>query len=459
MAKSKDEILTRMPPQATDAEFAVLGAMLMSSEAASSAIELLDDTCFYKDVHKKIFLAAFALYERLEPIDILTVSNELEKRNQLEAIGGNYYLAELVERTPSAANIEYHCKIVLDKALLRKLIMVSNEIQQDCFEANQDSFEIIDSAEQKIFSLSESHARQDYSHIAPVIHRTLEKIEQYGKMQGKVTGVATGFHKLDDMLSGLQNSDLVVLAARPSMGKTALALNMARNAAAAGVPVGIFSLEMADYQLVMRMLCSEARIDSHRVRLGRLTEKEWESLGRHVGSLAEFPIYIDDTPGISILELRSKARRLKAEHNIGLIVVDYLQLLRLSTRVESRQIEIAMISQALKNLAKELDIPVLSLSQLSRAVESRGDGKPVLSDLRESGAIEQDADVVMFINRPAAYGREVEPELQNKAEVIVSKQRNGPTGEVDLVFINEYVQFVNKDDYHDELPELSDDPF
>jgi len=459
MAKSREEILTRMPPQATDAEFAVLGAMLMSSEAASSAIELLDDTCFYKDVHKKIFLAAFALYERLEPIDILTVSNELEKRNQLEAIGGNYYLAELVERTPSAANIEYHCKIVLDKALLRKLITVSNEIQQDCFEANQDSFDIIDSAEQKIFSLSESNARKDYSHIAPVIHRTLEKIEQYGKMQGKVTGVATGFHKLDDMLSGLQNSDLIVLAARPSMGKTALALNMARNAAADGVPVGIFSLEMADYQLVMRMLCSEARIDSHRVRLGRLTEKEWESLGRHVGSLAEYPIYIDDTPGISILELRSKARRLKAEHNIGLIVVDYLQLLRLSTRVESRQIEIAMISQSLKNLAKELDVPVLSLSQLSRAVESRGDGKPVLSDLRESGAIEQDADVVMFINRPAAYGREVEPELQNKAEVIVSKQRNGPTGEVDLVFINEYVQFANKEEYHDEVPVLSDDPF
>jgi len=459
MAKSKEEILTRMPPQATDAEFAVLGAMLMSSEAASSAIELLDDTCFYKDTHKKIFLAAFALYERLEPIDVLTVSNELEKRNQLEAIGGNYYLAELVERTPSAANIEYHCKIVLDKALLRKLITVSNEIQQDCFEANQDSFDIIDSAEQKIFSLSESHARKDYSHIAPVIHRTLEKIEQYGKMQGKVTGVATGFHKLDDMLSGLQNSDLIVLAARPSMGKTALALNMARNAAADGVPVGIFSLEMADYQLVMRMLCSEARIDSHRVRLGRLTEKEWESLGRHVGSLAEYPIYIDDTPGISILELRSKARRLKAEHNIGLIVVDYLQLLRLSTRVESRQIEIAMISQSLKNLAKELDIPVLSLSQLSRAVESRGDGKPVLSDLRESGAIEQDADVVMFINRPAAYGREVEPELQNKAEIIVSKQRNGPTGEVDLVFINEYVQFANREEYHDEVPVLSDDPF
>ena len=459
MARNKEEILTRMPPQAVDAEVAVLGAMLTSSEAASSAIELLDDTCFYKDAHKKIFMAAFALYEKLEPIDVLTVSNELQKRNQLEAVGGNYYLAELVERTPSAANIEYHCKIVLDKALLRKLITVSNEIQQDCFEAGQDAVDIIDTAEQKIFSLSESHARQDYSHISPIIHRTLEKIEQYGKMQGKVTGVATGFHKLDEMLSGLQNSDLIILAARPSMGKTALALNMARNAAAAGVPVGIFSLEMADYQLVMRMLCSEAKIDSHRVRQGRLVDKEWERLGRYVGQLAEYPIYIDDTPGISILELRSKARRLKAEHNIGLIVVDYLQLLRSSKRAESRQIEIAMISQALKNLAKELDVPVLSLSQLSRAIESRGDGKPVLSDLRESGAIEQDADVVMFINRPAAYGREVEPELQNKAEVIVAKQRNGPTGEVDLIFISEYVQFANREEYHEEVPVLSDDPF
>ena len=459
MAKNTEEIFSRMPPQAVEAEFAVLGGLLMSSEAASTVIELLDDTCFYKDAHKKIFLSAFALYERLEPIDVLTVSNELQKRNQLEAIGGNYYLAELVERTPSAANIEYHCKIVLDKALLRKLINVSNEIQQECFDARQDSGDIIDTAEQKIFAISESHARQDYSHISPIIQKTLEKIEHYGKMQGKVTGVETGFHKLDDMLSGLQNSDLIILAARPSMGKTALALNMARNAAASGVPVGIFSLEMADYQLVMRMLCSEARIDSHRVRLGRLTDKEWGSLGSHVGQLAEFPLYIDDTPGISILELRSKARRLKAEHNIGLIVVDYLQLLRSSTRAESRQIEIAMISQSLKNLAKELDVPVLALSQLSRPVESRGDGKPMLSDLRESGAIEQDADVVMFINRPAAYGREVEPELQNRADVIVAKQRNGPTGEFDLVFISEFVQFANKEEYHEEVPMLSDDPF
>ncbi|MBN1560970.1 replicative DNA helicase [candidate division KSB1 bacterium] len=456
----KEDILTRMPPQAIEAEIAVIASMLQSSEATSVAVEILDETCFYKDAHKKIFMSAFALYERLEPVDVLTVTNELQKRGLLEAIGGGYYLAELVARVPSAANIEYHCKIVLDKALLRKLIHLSNEIQQECFEAGQDAIDIIDTAEQKIFSLSESHARHDYTHISPILHRTIEKIEQYSKIQGKVTGVATGFHKLDEILSGLQNSDLVILAARPSMGKTALALNIARNAAATGVPVAIFSLEMADYQLVMRMLCTEARIDMQRVRLGRLTEKEWERLGQHVGQLAAYDLYIDDTPGISVLELRSKARRLKAEHNIGLIIVDYLQLMRSSTRAESRQIEIAMISQSLKNLAKELDIPVLSLSQLSRAVESRGgDGRPVLSDLRESGAIEQDADVVMFINRPGAHGRDVDPETMHKAQIIIAKQRNGPIGEIDLVFVSEYVQFANTEEFHEEVAVLSEDPF
>jgi replicative DNA helicase len=457
MARRED--ITRIPPQAMEAETAVMASMLLSAEAVNTTIELLDDSCFYKDAHKKIFMAALALNEKSEPVDILTIANELEKRGQLEAVGGHFYLTELVERMPSAANIEHHCKIVLDRALLRKLITVSSEIQQECYEPDQDAFDIIDSAERKIFSLSESNARKDYSHIKPILHKTLEKIEQYNKLEGKVTGVATGFHKLDNILSGLQNSDLIVLAARPSMGKTALALNIGRNAAASGVPIAIFSLEMADYQLVMRMLCSELKIDSHRVRLGKLSDSEWGSLGKNVGQLAEYPIYIDDTPGISVLELRSKARRLKAERNIGLIIVDYLQLMRLSTRVESRQIEIAMISQSLKNLAKELDIPVLALSQLSRAVESRGDGRPVLSDLRESGAIEQDADVVMFINRPAAYGRETEPEQQNKAEVIVAKQRNGPTGEVELVFISKFVQFANKEEYHEEVPTFSEDPF
>ena len=342
---------------------------------------------------------------------------------------------------------------------MRKLITIAGEIQQECFEHGQDAVDIIDAAERKIFSLSESNARKDYEPINTILHKTIEKIQQYSKMDGHVTGVPTGFHKLDYLLSGLQNSDLIILAARPSMGKTALALNIARNAAVSGVPVAVFSLEMADYQLVMRMLCSEAKIDSHRVRLGKLSDDEWRTLVQSADRLSRYPIYIDDTPGISVLELRSKARRLKAEHNVGLIVVDYLQLMRLSTRVENRQIEIAMISQSLKNLAKELDVPVLSLSQLSRAVESRGDGRPVLSDLRESGAIEQDADVVLFINRPGAKGDGTVDEQQSKSEIIIAKQRNGPTGDVELMFINKFVQFANLEEYYEDVPVLSEDPF
>ncbi|MDZ7345928.1 MAG: replicative DNA helicase, partial [candidate division KSB1 bacterium] len=331
-------------------------------------------------------------------------------------------------------------------------------IQQECYQHGQDAIDIIDAAERKIFALSENKARKDYTHIKPVVMKAMDKIDENSRKQGHVTGIPTGFHKLDHILSGLQNSDLIILAARPSMGKTALALNIARNAAVNGHPVAIFSLEMADYQLAMRMLCSEARLDSHRVRLGKLTESEWQLLAQSASKLFSMPIFIDDTPGITVLELRSKARRLKAEHNIGLIVIDYLQLMRLATRVENRQIEIAMISQSLKNLAKELDIPVLALSQLSRAVEARSDGRPVLSDLRESGAIEQDADVVIFIHRPAqAKGDEIDG--QTRAEVIVAKQRNGPTGDIELVFLSKYVQFANLEDYREEIPVLREDLF
>ncbi len=457
MAKVEETL--RIPPQALEAESAVIASMLLSSEAVSTAVELLDESCFYKEAHKKIFMAALALYERNEPIDVITIANELEKRGQLEAVGGHYFLTELVERVPSTANIEHHCKIVLDRALLRKLITVAGEIQQECYQHGQDAVDIIDSAERKIFSLSESNARKDYIHIKPAIFQTIERIEKYSKFDGHVTGVPTGFHKLDQLLSGLQNSDLIILAARPSMGKTALALNIARNAAVNGFPVAVFSLEMADYQLVMRMLCSEARIDSQRVRLGKLSQAEWNALLESAGRMSTYPIFIDDTPGISVLELRSKARRLKAEHNIGLIVVDYLQLMRLSTRAENRQIEIAMISQSLKNLAKELDIPVLALSQLSRAVEARTDGRPMLSDLRESGAIEQDADVVLFIYRPSVAKGESDSDGQSKAEIIVAKQRNGPTGELDLVFISKFVQFANIEEYREEIPVIREDPF
>jgi len=449
-----------MPPQAIDAEIAVIGGMMIDSQATATVMEKLDESSFYKDAHRKIFSSGFSLYERSEPVDILTVSNELEKRNHLEAVGGHYYLTELVERIPSAANIEYYCKIVQDKALLRKLITVSNEVQENCYSAGDEAVNIIDDAEQKIFLLSENKSRKNFSHIGPVMHDTMEKIESFHDKESGITGVPTGFSELDNLLSGMQNSELLILAARPSMGKTALALNVARHAASKGNVVGLFSLEMASYQLVMRMLCSEARVNSHKVRIGQLPENQWQTLSRVAGKLAEEPIYIDDTPGLNIMELRSKARRLKVEQNISLLIVDYLQLLRGVGRVESRQIEIAMISQALKNLAKELDIPVLALSQLSRAVESRGgERRPLLSDLRESGAIEQDADVVLFIYRPAAYGA-VEPELENIAEIIIAKQRNGPTGTVELVFLNDYVRFADKDVQHAlEVPTIPSEPF
>jgi len=456
----KDDSTTRMPPQAIEAEMAVIGGMMLDTQATGTVMEKLDETSFYKDAHRKIFVAGLSLYEKSEPVDILTISNELEKRNQLEAVGGHYYLTELVERIPSAANVEYYCKIVQDKALLRKLISVANEVQEDSYTAGDEAVNIVDSAEQKIFSISENRNKKNFSHIGPVMHDTWEKIENFHNMEGGITGIPTGFSQLDDKLSGMQNSDLIILAARPSMGKTALALNIGRYAASKGNVVGMFSLEMASYQLVLRMLCSEAKVNSHLVRNGQLPEDQWQNLSSVAGKLAEEPIYIDDTPGLNIMELRSKARRLKVEHDINLLIVDYLQLLRGVGRVESRQIEIAMISQALKNLAKELDIPVLALSQLSRAVESRGgERRPLLSDLRESGAIEQDADVVMFIYRPAAYGI-VEPELERHAEVIIAKQRNGPTATVELLYLNEYVRFVDKDIQHTmEVPTIPSEPF
>jgi len=446
---TKENTTARMPPQSIDAEMAVLGSIMIDHEAVGRAIELLDESCFYKDAHRKIFSSALVLYDRNEPVDVLTVSNELEKRRELDAIGGQYYLTELVDRIPSAANVEYYAKIVLDKALLRKLITISNEVTNECYEATEDSFNLIDRAEQKIFSLSEKRLRRDFLPISPILHQTMEIVESFHGKKGGITGVPTGFTKLDEMTSGLQSSELIIIAGRPSMGKTAFALNIARNSAVnANIPVGIFSLEMASYQLAMRMLCSEARVDSHKVRIGRLPEDEWTKLSMAVGILAQAPIFVDDTPAMNILEIRAKARRLKAEHNAGMLVVDYLQLIQGPSRAESRQQEISAISQSLKALAKELDIPIVALSQLSRAVESRGgERRPILSDLRESGALEQDADVVIFIYRPEMYGP---VERHGVAEIIIGKQRNGPVGHFELAFINEYVQFANLSDVGEE---------
>lgn len=429
----------RIPPQSIEAEMAVLGSMLIDKEAVGKVVEILDEFCFYKEAHRKIYAAAVHLYEKNEPVDIVTLSEELKRRKELEGVGGSYYLTELVESVPSAANVEYHAKIVLEKALLRKLISTATEIITESYEAQEDVDELIDKAEHKIFSLSEKRLRKGFVPINPIMHDTFEVLESYHQRRGGVTGIPTGFYRLDELTSGLQKSDLIIVAGRPSMGKTAFCLNVARNVAInAKIPVGIFSLEMASYQLAMRMLCSEARVDAHKLRTGKLPKDDWQKLSLSVGHLAEAPIYIDDTPAPGILEIRAKARRLKVERNVGLIIIDYLQLIQGPKNAETRQQEISLISRSLKALAKELDIPVMALSQLSRAVETRGgDRRPVLSDLRESGALEQDADLVLFIYRPEVYGHE------GPAEIIIGKQRNGPTGIVKLSFISEYARFEN----------------
>jgi len=443
----------RVPPQAVEVEAAVLGAMLLDQEGISAVLEIIDDTAFYRDAHRKIYNAIVALYERNEPTDLLTLTTELNKRQQLADVGGAFYLAGLVDNVSTAANIEYHAKIVFEKSMSRKLINASTQIAQRAYEATENAEDLLDEAEQMIFALSERKLSRGFTHLNPILHDTFENIERLHAHSSSVTGVATGFTKLDEMTAGFQPGDLIIIAARPSMGKTALCLNIARNASIDGkIGVGIFSLEMASHQLAQRMLCSEARVDSHLMRTGRLPGDAWSNLSIAVGSLAQAPIFIDETPAISVTEVRSRARRLISEHdNLGLLIIDYLQLMRGPREAESRQQEISAISRNLKALAKELNIPIVALSQLSRAVESRGDGqkRPQLSDLRESGAIEQDADVVLFIYRPSRYGQ-VEEHEKNRAEIIIGKQRNGPTGTVELVFLDHYAAFENLETYHED---------
>ena len=442
----------RVPPQAVEVEAAVLGAMLLDQEGISAVLEIIDDTAFYRDAHRKIYNAIVALYERNEPTDLLTLTTELNKRQQLADVGGAFYLAGLVDNVSTAANIEYHAKIVFEKSMSRKLINASTQIAQRAYEATENAEDLLDEAEQMIFALSERKLSRGFTHLNPILHDTFENIERLHAHSSSVTGVATGFTKLDEMTAGFQPGDLIIIAARPSMGKTALCLNIARNASIDGkIGVGIFSLEMASHQLAQRMLCSEARVDSHLMRTGRLPGDAWSNLSIAVGSLAQAPIFIDETPAISVTEVRSRARRLISEHdNLGLLIIDYLQLMRGPREAENRQQEISAISRNLKALAKELNIPIVALSQLSRAVESRGDGqkRPQLSDLRESGAIEQDADVVLFIYRPSRYGQ-VEEHEKNRAEIIIGKQRNGPTGTVELVFLDHYAAFENLETYQE----------
>ena len=446
----------RVPPHSDEAENSVLGAILLSPDSFNKVSSILRPDAFYKDAHKKIYRAIEELDNDHSPIDQITVSEKLKTLNLLEDVGGAYYITGLVESVPSAANIEYWAEIVKEKSIYRKLIIATNDIQKESYDADMSAYDILDKAEAKIFDISQNKKSDSFSSFETILNKTFQHLESIGDSKFHTTGVPTGLIELDELLSGFQNGDLIILAGRPSMGKTAIALSMVRNAAVEyNVPVAFFSLEMPDYQLALRLLCAEAKVNSHQVRTGTLPKNEYRKLTEQIGRLASAPLYIDDSPDVTMLDIRSKSRRLKVEHDIQLIVVDYLQLLG-GPKGESRQQEITQISRSLKMLAKELDVPVLALSQLSRAVEQRtGDHRPQLSDLRESGAIEQDADVVMFVYRPIVYARkegkehEIAPEDRGKAEVIIGKQRNGPVGIANCVFIEKYARFENMSMHHD----------
>jgi replicative DNA helicase len=435
------------PPAAPEIEASVLGAMMIEKEAVPKAIELLTAESFYLSEHKKIFEVMISLFESGEPIDTVTLYDELKKREQLDEVGGAVYLSKLSQNISSAANIEYHAKIILEKEILRGLITSSHEIAKAAYSGTEDAFDILDDAERRIFEITESHLKKSFLGMDRAVRDALEYIEAIHSKTNQRFSVPTGFYELDEILGGFQKSDLVIIAARPSMGKTAFALTLARNAAIDHkVPVGIFSLEMSTMQLIIRMLCAEGRLNAHLVRTGKLPSSEGVKLSKNAHKLIESPVYVDDTPAQSVLEIRAKARRLKVEKNIGMIIIDYLQLMQGPAKAESREREISHISRSLKSLAKELNIPVIALAQLNRAVEARTDKRPQLSDLRESGSIEQDADVVIFLNRPEYYGimkDENGNSLEGVAEVIVGKQRNGPTGDVKLAFIKEYARFEN----------------
>ena len=447
--KTDAKLLEKLPPQATEAERAVLGGILLDPEAAPRAVEVVLPEAFYHPVHARIYRAMIALFTRHEPIDVMTLSEEMRKSGDLESAGGIAFLAELVDSVPSAANIEHYAKIVLDKHILRQLIGASTDIARECYRAETDAGSILDEAEQKIFRVSESRASAGFSHIKDIVKETFGEIERVHETRESITGLSTGFIDLDKYTAGFHPGDMVVIAGRPSMGKTSLALNIAQHVGLTEKkPVAIFSLEMSKELLVTRLLCSEAHVDSQKVRRGFTSAKDIERLTSAVGLFSESPIYIDDTPAITTLDLRARARRLKSEKDIAIIVVDYLQLARTSDRIENRQQEISSISRSMKALAKELSVPVIALSQLSRAVEARGgDKKPMLSDLRESGAIEQDADLVLFLYRPEIYHKD-DPDLDGKAELIIGKQRNGPTGTVDLIFEKQFTRFRSLDSSH-----------
>jgi len=444
MAEMKKNEGLNLQPQALEAEEAVLGSMMIDEDAANKAISILGSShYFYKDSHRKIFDAMLELMNNSNPIDTVSVSDELKKVKSLKSIGGIYYLTGLVDKVPTSARVETYAEIVKEKGMLRDLITTSHEISKKALDAGDSVGSILDQAEQSIFNLTEQKDSKIYQHIEPILSSTVKRIEEIAANPGSTIGVPSGIIDLDKLTAGFQKGDLVIIAGRPSMGKTALALTVARNAAIESKsPTAIFSLEMSSDQLGQRLLTSEARVDNSHVRRGSLPSGKWKNINIASGKLAQAPLYIDDTPALSILDLRSRARRLKRERNIELIIVDYLQLMQGPKNSENRQNEISQITQSLKALAKELNIPVIALSQLSRAVEQRTKKEPMLSDLRESGAIEQDADVVIFLYRPSVYDKENQ-DLKGLAYLIIAKQRNGPTGRVTATFIDTYARFDN----------------
>lgn len=443
------ENLGKLPPQALDLEEAVLGALMLEKNALTAVIEYLRPEHFYTEQHKEIYQAITDLFKASEPVDMRTVVAQLRKNGRLELVGGAYYIAELTSKVSSAANIEYHSRIIIEMAIKRDLIQISSEVQQNAYEDTTDVFDLLDRTEQSIFAISDSNLRKNYDTMKSLMFRAVTELQKRKEHKDGLTGVPSGFTKLDRILSGWQRSDLIIIAARPGMGKTAFVVSALRNAAVDfNHPVAIFSLEMASLQLVNRLISAEAELESEKIKRGNLAEFEWQQLVHRTNRLSSAPIFIDDTPALSILELRAKCRRLKAEHNIQMVVVDYLQLMKGDSQ-GNREQEIASISRALKGIAKELDVPVIALSQLSRGVETRGgDKRPQLSDLRESGSIEQDADIVMFLYRPEYYKITVDEEglpTNGMAEVIVAKHRNGSLDTVKLKFIGKYTKFADFD--------------
>ena len=441
--------LGKVPPHDIEAEQAVIGSMLTDKDSVISALEVLKPEDFYREDNKVIFEAILNLYNRADPIDIITLKAELVSLGKFEQIGGIEYLAVLPEKVPTTANVEKYIRIVEEKSMMRTLIRTANELITLGYDGTDDVEDIMDIAEKKIFNIMQKRNQKGYSSMKDILVDTFTQLEELYNRKQHITGVPTGFSDLDYKTAGLHNSDLILVAARPAMGKSAFALNIATNAALRGnVPVAIFSLEMSKEQMANRILCSEAMVDSNKVRTGRVEDEDWAKLAMASGELSEAGIFIDDTPGISVMEIRAKCRKLKLEKNIGLVVIDYLQLVQGSSKkVGSREQEISEISRSLKILAKEINVPVIALSQLSRAPEQRPDHRPMLSDLRESGAIEQDADIVMFLYRDDYYNEE--SEKKNIAEVIIAKHRAGSTGTVELLWLGNFTKFANIEKYRD----------